>query len=376
MKTSIEALATAFLLATGADAFSARTFASPRKPSVSLRMSSTNDEVAALRAAAAKAREDVQRLSEELGRPDEATVKTVVKDAVSQDEVKSLTSAIDFEGGDAASQFSKLTELMESGDLKLWKSVNVRTFPVSLNMLEQRTSGKITGESLGVMEEDVTLDDFKYATLGVTLGSSALAIASLAFLPQNIGAALCYFFALVPILFLGLGSSAPGFIAGAIASAKGKSDTNEEKLNRICHHEAGHFLAGYCCGLPIKGYTVMEDVGIPCVEFHPSPEGDTGREFTADEIAALSVVAMSGSVAEVLALGQAKGGENDLLELDRLLRRSEQFVGAQKQQDLTRWGAMTSYNLLKANEGKYEALVQAFKDKQSVADCVAILESR
>jgi hypothetical protein len=85
---------------------------------------------------------------------------------------------------------------------------------------------------------------------------------------------------------------------------------------------------------------------------------------------------MSGSVAEALALGEAKGGQNDLLELEGRLRRSEDFVGAQKQQDLTRWGALTSYNLLKANEDKYEALVCAFKEKKSVADCVAILESR
>ena len=205
--------------------------------------------------------------------------------------------------------------------------------------------------------------------------SSVLGIASLAFLPGNVGATLCYFFALMPILFLALGSSAPGIIAGAIASARGTSDTDDERLDRICRHEAGHFLAGYCCGLPIKGYSLL-DAGIPCVEFHPSAEGETGREFTAEEIAALSVVAMSGSVAEALELGQAKGGETDLLELDGLLRRSEDFVGAQKQQDLTRWGALVSYNLLKANEEKYEELVQAFKEKKSVAECVAILESR
>jgi hypothetical protein len=121
---------------------------------------------------------------------------------------------------------------------------------------------------------------------------------------------------------------------------------------------------------------LLDNTGIPCVEFHPSSEGDAGREFTADEIAALSVVAMSGSVAEALALGEAKGGQNDLLELEGRLRRSEDFVGAQKQQDLTRWGALTAYNLLKTNEEKFEALVSAFKEKKSVADCLAILESR
>ena len=382
MKTSIVAL-TSFLAT--AHGFSTP-FAGQRTASslCKLRMSSAADEVAALRAAAAKAREDAARLAKELGKPLEdttptaakiATAKIVAKETISVAELKSLTSSIDFQGGDAVSQSSKLDQLVESGDLKLWKSVALRTYPVSLGMLEQRTAEKVTGASLGITGESVSLEDFKYATLFVTVGCSVLGILSLAVLPENIGPTLCYFFAVIPILFLGLGSSAPGIIAGAIAAARGTADSPDEKMDRICRHEAGHFLAGYCCGLPIKGYSLL-DTGIPCVEFHPSSEGDSGREFTADEIAALSVVAMSGSVAEALALGVAKGGENDLLELDGCLRRSEDFVGAQKQQDLTRWGALTAYNLLKANEEKYEALVSAFKEKKSIADCIAILESR
>lgn len=381
MKTSIVAL-TSFLAT--AHGFSTHPFAARRTASLGnkLRMSSAADEVAALRAAAAKAREDAARLAQELGRPLEdtaaktAAAKIVAKETISEKELKSLTSSIDFEGGDAISQSSKLDQLAESGDLKLWKSVALRSYPVSLGMLEQRTAGKVTGASLGITGEEVSLDDFKYATLGVTLGCSVLGILSLAVLPENIGPTLCYFFAIIPILFLGLGSSAPGIIAGAIAAARGTADSPDEKIDRICRHEAGHFLAGYCCGLPIKGYSLLDNTGIPCVEFHPSSEGDAGREFTADEIAALSVVAMSGSVAEALALGEAKGGQNDLLELEGRLRRSEDFVGAQKQQDLTRWGALTAYNLLKTNEEKFEALVSAFKEKKSVADCLAILESR
>jgi hypothetical protein len=120
----------------------------------------------------------------------------------------------------------------------------------------------------------------------------------------------------------------------------------------------------------------LDGSGIPCVEFHSASDGGVSRELTAEEIAALSVVAMSGSVAEVLALGEAKGGQNDLLELEGLFRQSKEFIGAAKQQDLTRWGALQSYNLLKQNEAKYEKLVQAFKDKKSVAECVAIIEGQ
>ena len=181
--------------------------------------------------------------------------------------------------------------------------------------------------------------------------------------------------ALIPVLFLGIGSSAPGIIAGAIASAKGTADGEEERLERICRHEAGHFLCGYLCGLPIKGYSVM-DTGVPVVEFHQSNTGPvTAREFSPEEVAALSVVALSGSVAEILGLGLAKGGENDLLELEGIFRRSAEFVGGQKQQDLTRWGALVAYQLIMENNQKFEALVEAFKNKKSVQECVAILEA-
>lgn len=353
-----------------------------------LRMSADElSEVEKLRAAAAKAREEAAKLARELGKDvdDAGNVATATlpetKESISVEDVKSLTSSIDFQGSDAASQTKTLDGLVESGDLKMWKSAvaasALRTFPVSLQFLESRTSGQVTANSLGVGgEDDVSLDDFKYATLGVTLGASVLGVAALSFLPENIGATVCYFMALVPIVFLGIGSTAPGLIAGAILSAKGTSDTEEQRFDRICRHEAGHFLCGYLCGLPIKGYTTAED-GVQSVEFHPSQEGPvTGREFSSEEIAALSCVAMSGSVAEVLGLGDAKGGDNDLIQLDGFFRRSQEFIGAQKQQDLTRWGALASYNLINENRSKYDDLVAAFKAQKSVEDCVAVLENR
>ena len=176
--------------------------------------------------------------------------------------------------------------------------------------------------------------------------------------------------------FIAVGSTAPGLIAAGIAATQGTADDQAKREDRICRHEAGHFLCGYLCGLPVKNYEIT-DTGFPCVEFHPSTEGEAmNRELSQEEIAALSVVAMSGSVAEALTLGDARGGENDLLELDMLFRRSKEFLGAAKQQELTRWGALVSYQLITANKEKYEALVNAFKQKKSVAECVAVIEGR
>lgn len=353
-----------------------------------VRMSSTEDEVAALRAAAQKFKDEAMKLEKEMGK--EITVEDETKNPVKTEMTvfdPEAVSKIDFTSGDVSEQVMSLSSLTESNKLGLWSaaltsSVNtnspapLRPYPVSLNFLEQRTGGKITGTSLGVGgEDDVSLDDFKYATLYVTGGSTIAAIASLALLPENVGAAFCYFFAIIPILFLGIGSSAPGIIAGAIASLRGTAEEQEVQEDRVCRHEAGHFLCGYLCGLPIKSYQT-NDLGFPCVEFYPVTDGvGMGRELDEQEVCIMSVVAMSGSVAEVLKFGQAKGGDNDLLELDGLMRRSKDFIGAQKQQDLTRWGALTAYNIISSNTEKYEALVEAFRSKKSVNECITAIES-
>mmetsp|Transcript_6282 Transcript_6282/g.9661 ORF Transcript_6282/g.9661 Transcript_6282/m.9661 type:complete len:388 (+) Transcript_6282:90-1253(+) len=362
---------------------SVKSMASPYSSSVMKMATSAEEEVAALRAAAAKAREDAARLSVELGKdPNEDKQVSKTKQSISVEDVSSKIDNIRFEQDDAASQSSKLDELVEGGDLALWKSAYVdqgmRTFPVSLQFLESRTNGKVNGESLGLAgDREVSLDDFKDATISVTLGSTALAIAALALLPENVGATVCYLIALVPIVFIGIGSTSPAIIANAIAGIRGTKEEEDDRLDRICRHESAHFLCGYLCGLPVKDYTMLEDTGIPCVEFHSSSNGDAvNREYTADEVATLSVVAMSGSVGEILKYENAKGGENDLIGLQDIFRKSQDFIGAAKQQELTRWGALKAYELLIKNGEKYEELVKAVRAKKSVSECISIMEAR
>jgi hypothetical protein len=360
----------------------------PRQNKSFLSMTDTQSEVEKLRAAAAKAREEYERLSKEMGK--EVTSSGDVTDVrsgkvqpknLSVDQAKSIASNIDFKSGDANSQIMALDNLVQSGDFSLWKSAVRRAgssmsmlvpFPVSLGNLESRTDGKVTGESLGVGGEgDVKFEDFRDLTVAVVLGSTLLGILSLAVLPPNVGATFTYLFALIPIGFIGIGSTSPGIIAAAISGARSTKEDEVTRRERICRHEAGHFLCGYLCGLPVKEYSVSPDTGVACVEFHTS---SAGRELTDDEIAALSVVAMSGSVAEIMQYGKATGGQNDLWELQNCFTKSKEFIGAAKQQDLTRWGALSSYGLIKGNLSKYEGLVTAFKENKSLSDCVAIIE--
>jgi hypothetical protein len=286
---------------------------------------------------------------------------------------------IDFSGS-ATEQVMSLNRLREDGVVSLYKSATVaagsgdlRSFPVSLQMLENRSG--LTSEKLGIGAEEVSLDDFKYATLWVTGGCSVVGVASLAFLPENVGATVCYLVALIPILFLAIGSTAPAAIANAIVALKGGDDSGVSKATRVCRHEAAHFLVGYLCGLPVASYSTTEE-DIPRVEFHDTPEGPVTaqRELSDDEVNALAVIAMSGSVAEAMEFGSAKGTNSDLMALGSVFKRSKNFLGAAKQQDLTRWGALTAYRLLTANKSQLDKLVQAFEAKRSVSECIRVIE--
>ena len=202
--------------------------------SSSARHMSSNDEVEKLRAQAAAAREEAARLAKELGKEDPSSVATkqAPVSTKSADEIKAAIEAIDF-SSDPTTQTTALNSLREEGSIKIYKSAtpdagvgDLRSYPVSLSMLEQRSG--LTPKSLGVGVEEVSLDDFKYATLYVTGGCSIIGVAALAFLPENIGATVCYLVALIPILFLGVGSTAPAAIAN------GKSHNFHFSYHMIC----------------------------------------------------------------------------------------------------------------------------------------------
>ena len=222
-----------------------------------------------------------------------------------------------------AQQVAQWQELKDSQSLTAFGSANLQTFPVTLSMLEQRTG--LSADTLGLTETEVSLDDFKYATLYVAGGSAVAAIASLAFLPPNIGATLCYFFALLPILFLGIGSTAPAVIANAIAGWRNSnSDAAAAAVSaqeRRCRHEAAHFCCGYWCGLPVADYQVGSD-NVACVEFGVA----SNNNYSRTEVAALSVTALAGLVAEAKTYGQALGATQDLVALQAVFRHSSEFL--------------------------------------------------
>jgi hypothetical protein len=297
------------------------------------------------------------------------------------EEIQSMIPTILSES-DLQKQVEQWQSLKGNNIVQTFGSANLRTYPVSLSMLEQRTG--FTATTLGLMDSTVSLDDFKYATLYVTGGSTIAAIISLAFLPPNIGATLCYGFALIPILFLGIGSTAPGFIAEVITNIRGGNNSATTTLpdgsvitkqERICRHEAAHFCCGYWCGLPIVNYnTIDTNTNVARVEFDVSSSSTNG--YSSTEVAALTITAMAGLAAEATTYGTATGATEDLITLENtVFRKSRDFIGTNAAQDLTRWGALSASLLLKQNADRFENVVTAFQRQASIDECIAILEN-
>lgn len=96
--------------------------------------------------------------------------------------------------------------------------------------------------------------------------------------------------------------------------------------------------------------------------------------YSPTQVAALAVTGLAGLVAEALQWSNAQGATQDLLVVDGIFRKGQDFYGAAAQQDLTRWAAFTAVQLLRQHAAKYERVVQAMSNQAPLAECVAILE--
>merc|ERR1711924_413774 len=81
-----------------------------------------------------------------------------------------------------------------------------------------RAATGINGAKDLLSQEEVSNDQLGALTAGVFVVSAILAIASGALIGGNVGATFTYVFAVLPIVFLGVGSSSPGVIVAQTTS--------------------------------------------------------------------------------------------------------------------------------------------------------------
>uniref|UniRef100_A0A7S3A9G7 Peptidase M41 domain-containing protein n=1 Tax=Rhodosorus marinus TaxID=101924 RepID=A0A7S3A9G7_9RHOD len=262
-----------------------------------------------------------------------------------------------------------LDGLSEQGDLKKWNRQKLSVRPVSI--AELKMNARLDADSLGLTQKNTI--DLKLASFAVIGGSSLLAVLCQAVFSGDLAYFSSYLIGGLSIAFLAIGSTAPGLLTALITtiSANLRPDFKE----RLLLHEAGHFLAGYLCGVPVKKYDVNPiTTGVTIFGGKFLTEDVAQGRVSRDDVNALSVVALAGTIisvctefslrpklaplsnlnsetsfhaagpaAEVIKYGQAEGGMADLNLLQNLLVRTKPPMLSKEQQEQTRWGALMAY---------------------------------
>ena len=261
-----------------------------------------------------------------------------------------------FAGIDASREafVSTLTSLKGSGSVTKWQSATLSADGAE-NPTEARVRAAtgINGAKDLLSQEEIGNDELGAVTAGVFVISAILAIASGALIGGNVGATFTYIFAVLPIVFLGVGSSSPGVIVALYGIVRGAAEDLAASERRR-RHESAHLVAGYRLGLPVAEYSAGDR---PRVEFYYK----TGT-YTRDDAEALACVALSGAVGECEAFGQAKGAQQDFADLQDIFDRVQPPLSPAEQQSATRRACLNAYGVLYGKRSRKDGAAVAAVD--------------
>jgi hypothetical protein len=151
---------------------------------------------------------------------------------------------------------------------------------------------------------------------------------------------------------------------------------------------AGKFLAGYICGLPVAKFSQGKPSNT-AEFFQLRPSGITGisevevkqmfskNTFNQTDIARSSIVCLAGSVAECLEFGVASGtNPGDVNLLNELINSVEPTITPEQVQNHIRWSALTAWEILDQYKEEYQRLVVAFEKGLPMEECIAVIEGK
>jgi hypothetical protein len=259
---------------------------------------------------------------------------------------------------------------------------NMQTDLVVVRGALQLKTEKDLDELLGLIGA-VQDEDLKKLTVAAFAASAVIGVGGSIIGGETGGAVywVTYLGAGIPLALIGIGSVAPGIIGNAVETIKWKLDPTNNKERRV-RHEAAHMICGYMCGLPIAGYGT--DPTPECVFFDRQDgnydEGkvyEKKRAFTNEEVERIAVTALSGLMGELQFYDKADGGTGDLEALQDVFFRSdaEKLRKPQAREEMTRWGAYTSKNMIDDYKKVYDKLIEAMDRGASVEECIATIES-
>ena len=302
----------------------------------------------------------------------------ILKENYTELTAKEISSKLGYlNAGDAVRMTSELERIKSNYVISKWNSKNLENsrFIVSNYQLKAKTN---------IEPVNLKLDDVGFAYQNVLI--AVVAIGTLSGLSANavggeLGFLLGYASALFPVVLVGIGSIAPGLIGEALY--RFKLVTNEESRKRHVRMNAGKFLAGYICGLPVAKFSQgkpsntaeffqLRPSGISEVEVKQMFSKNT---FNQSDIARSSIVCLAGSVAECLEFGVASGtNPGDVNLLNELINSVEPTITPEQVQNHIRWSALTAWEILDQYKEEYQRLVVAFEKGLPMEECIAVIE--
>jgi len=201
-----------------------------------------------------------------------------------------------------------INKLKYNGLFKKWSSVDLNYTSISKTDLYMSTRTSFSSQNylddlINAAQNTNLIDkNMILSMIGLVLTDSIL-LPQATFLPVLLRNVIGIISLSIPFLLLSLSVISPDTL-NSLKRIYNKPDIKKEK-DRIIYHEAGHFLVGYLCGVPILQYDVSGEKDAGTVI-------DLPTDLSANRFAILMVVAIAGVVAETLRFGDSKGGAQDL----------------------------------------------------------------
>lgn len=157
--------------------------------------------------------------------------------------------------------------------------------------------------------------------------------------------------------------------------------SSDDRRDRILRHEAGHFLVAYLLEIPVSGYALNA-----WEAFKQGQTAQGGVRFEDQELAAqmqkgafsvqlldrYCTVWMAGIAAENLVYGNAEGGAEDRNKIRLILSQLRRPASEFKQKENR--ALLQARNLIENHKPAYEALVEAMKKREPVAECYRAIQ--
>ncbi len=173
------------------------------------------------------------------------------------------------------------------------------------------------------------------------------------------------------------------FFKGSIFESLIQTFNPSQKRKKI-HHEAGHFLISYLCGLPVRRCVIapFESMDFPELDsvagtiYYDSILNSQIQDGKVDRssINRASVVIMAGIAAEAWKYGKAEGGVMDESSLFELLTTIQPPWSIDRVKSQARWAVLQSLILLREHKDSYNALVLALERGCSMGECIEVIE--